>query len=483
MSRFAISSPIAGRPARKRRGPSWWLALVLLALAALYAWLYAVLGPREAPTVERRFLTYPVIFTLYFLTVWAVYRRGAVSRPAARADLVLIVVGAALLRLIILTGVPPSNPDLGRHLWEGRVLLEGLNPYAAPPEAEVYDPIREQLKAEGDDLYSGYWLKYKDVRSVYGPIATLLFAIPHLLPVDPYVSLRVIMTCFDLGTVFLLMGMAGTLGRPRTLVVVYAWSPICLNGFADRGQMDAPMVFLVVLAAWLVLRGRPVLAGVAFGGAILTKLSPLLLLVPLLRVAGPRLGVAFVVTAIAGILPFAGAGLEGLQGFAEFAGRWHENDSLFSLIALAATPLGEMGNAVARAAVSLAALAYAAWRALRLDRSDHLGLVHCLASVSAAVILLSPVTFPWYGTVMLAFLCFRPRASLLALAVVPMFWYLKFLQPDAGFPWRLLLEAQKRHQVWRIPAYATVAVLFLRDALLARRRRRFKDDGEPAAPN
>jgi hypothetical protein len=217
---------------------------------------------------------------------------------------------------------------------------------------------------------------------------------------------------------------------------------------------------------------------VAFGGAFLTKVSPLLLLLPLLRLAGLRLGVAFAVTTVAGILPFAGAGIEGLQGLVEFAGRWQENDSIYSLVLLAAGPLGSMANTVARAAVSLAAFAYAAWRALRLDRSDPLRLVDSLACISAAAILLSPVTFPWYGAVMLAFLCFRPRASLLALGVVPMFWYLKFLEPDSGLPWRALLQAQLRHQLWRIPAYGVVAILFLREVVAARLRRAEPDKPE-----
>jgi hypothetical protein len=443
----------------------------LVALALLYAWLYGLPGGREAPSVERRFLTYPVIFALYFLALWLVYRRDRRAVAARRPDLILIIAGAALLRLVILAGAPPMNPDLGRHLWEGKVLLAGFNPYVAPPDAEVYDELREQFAADVEDPEIAFWWKYHDIRSTYGPVATVLFAVPHLLPLDPYLCLRIIMTCFDFGTVLLLVGLAGALRRAGTLTIVYAWSPLCLNGFADRGQMDAPMVFLVVLAAWLVVRRRPLLAGVAFGAALLTKVSPLLLLLPLVQVAGLRLGATFAITVAAGLAPFAGAGVEGLHGLAAFAERWRANDSVHSLVLLGLSPLDAVVDTgrIARGLMAAAVLAYALWRSVRLDRSDPSALVDALAHISAAAILLSPVVFPWYSAVMLAFLCFRPRASLLALAVVPMLWYLKFLDPLPGSRWGILAAAERRHQIWRIPAYAVVAALFVRDAIVTRR--------------
>jgi hypothetical protein len=149
---------------RARFAPQGWLVLSLLLLALLYAWLYGIIGPWLVPSVPRRLMTYPLIFLLYGVAVGTVGRSrtsgglarrptptgGLARRPApvtARANGLLILLGAALLRVIVLAGAVPPNPDLGRHLWEGKVLLAGFNPYAAPPGDKVYDSLRDQLAA------------------------------------------------------------------------------------------------------------------------------------------------------------------------------------------------------------------------------------------------------------------------------------------------------------------------------------------------
>lgn len=441
---------------------AWWLPLCLFGMAVVYAGLYGLIGDPTPPTVQLRCVAHAVLFPLYFVTVWLLVRAG----PAAcdRGNLLLVLAGAALLRLVILSGAVPDNPDLGRHLWEGRVLLEGFNPYAAAPADGTYDPLRDRLATEGDPLYSGEWLHYAHVRSVYGPVATALFALPHLLPLDRVLCLRLIMTCLDFLTVLLLVRLARSLNLAPSLVAVYAWNPVCLNSFADRGQVDAALVFLTVLATLWALRRRPTVAGLAFAAALLTKLSPVLLFLPLLRISGRPFALACLAALLVGVFPFAGAGPEGLQGFIAFADQWRDNDSVYSLLLLTLGPLdGLLDTArAARLLVALAALLYALLVAARLDPARPQHLVRALASISAAVILLSPVIYPWYATSLLAFLCFWPRASLLALSTVPMLWFLQFLTAPATSPWHIIVAAGRRwRQPWRLPAYAAVAVIYL----------------------
>lgn len=442
---------------------AWWLLTALTLTAAAYIWVYRPFGSGLIPSVQRRFLAYPLIFAVYFLAVWLVWQARR-SRRNQRAGVVIVILGAALLRVIVLCGTVPENPDLGRHLWEGLVLLQGHNPYAAPPADERYDYLRERLASQDDDLYSGFWLKHAAVRSVYGPVATGLFTLPHLTRVDRVLALRVMMTCFDMATVLLLVSLAGALRQSPALVVVYAWSPVCINGFADRGQIDAAMVLFVVLSVLLLVRRRTGLAGVAFALAILTKMSPLLLLIPLLRVGRWRFGLAFALTVAICIAPFAGAGLDGLQGFSTFARRWQGNDSVYSLTVLAMTPLRRLldTGGLVRTLMALAALAYAIMRSRRAEQLRGLELLETLAAISAATILLSPTTFPWYATTMIAFLCFRPRASLLALGAAPMVWYLRFLDVPPDSAWHVVQVAGERwNEPWRIPAYAVVAALLV----------------------
>ncbi len=471
---------------------SWWLAGCLVALVLPYARMYGLLGHYVAPDVQARFWFHAAIVPIYCLVVWLVLRHGPRSRSAA-LDVSVVIIGAALLRAVVLSGSTPYNPDLGRHLWEGRVLIEGFNPYAAPPSAHVYDALRAKLTAAGDNLYSGQWLRFADIRTVYGPIATALWALPQLLPGDRLFNLRAVMTLFDFCTVLLLLKVwQAAAGKrpsfasrlPQAVVVIYAWSPVCISSFADRGQIDAAMVFFLILAAWQALERKPALAGAAFAAACLVKVSPLLLLLPLLRFCGWQFLVSFVPLMLAGALPLLGAGRGAVAGFLTFSDWWVAGDSVFSLTAagLARLHLFAVPSRPARALMGIAALAYALLRSYRLRRDDGPGLLDALTAIAAAVLIFSPVTFPWYATTLAAFVCFSPSLSLLVLTIVPMGWFVDFLEVPATSPWVWVVRANEHiSQAWRIPAYGAFYLLLLRDALLARKRPR--DAGDPGVPS
>ena len=144
------------------------------------------------------------------------------------------------------------------------------------------------------------------------------------------------------------------------------------------------------------------------------------------------------------------------------------NDSVYSILVWLLSPLHKTVDIalLTRALVEGSAVAYALMTSARLDPSDGRSLVGATAWISAAVILLSPVTYPWYTTTMLAFLCFVPHASLLALSVAPMFWYLRFLKAPANSLWHVIVTAGNRwRQPWRVPVYGVVAALLLRDVM------------------
>lgn len=452
---------------------SGWLFAGLIVQTALYGWTYGVFGRQGAPGAWLRLQVYPLLFLVYSGLVWMVCRRHE-GPGRERLSLTVMLVGAVVVRGTVLSGMAPHNGDVDRYQWEGLVLLKGFNPYAAPPKSAVYDGVRAWLDETGDDLYTRKWTRYAGIRTVYGPVATGLFTLPWLFPGRRTRVWRSLMVLFDLATVLVLVSLAGVLERRPLVVLTYAWSPIAVNAFADRGQLDAVLVLFVVLSALFAVRAKPVLAGVSFAAAVSTKLSPLPLLLPLLRVGGLRLGGAFLTSSVLAVLPFAGAGSAGLRGLSTFARRWETCDSLFPLArtALAQIPSVTAPAAGARYLVTLALLGYAVWLTLSGSASAPGWLVNRMTRIAAAMIWLSPVTFPWYVTTMLALVALRPQTSLLALATVPMLWYIRFVHVPASTWYHHLVEVWGgRDEPWRVPAYGTVAALLLRDRLNRRRSR------------
>jgi len=441
------------------------LALGCLAVgsAALYGATYVPFGPHpSAPPIGLRLVTYPVLYLTYFAAVYVVWRERERAHGRLLSGLVL---GSALLfRGLVLSGPAPLNNDAWRYLWEGRVVTEGFNPYAAPPGDPVYDGLRAKLQQAGDPLFSRLPPRLNRVRSVYGPLATGLFVIPHLTPLDRILCLRLIATLFDVGTVLVLMALLRGLGRASALALIYAWNPVCLSSFADRAQVDAPMTFLIALAVYLLLRDRPGWAGVAFGAALLTKLSPLWLVFPLLRLGRVRFAAPLVALMALGALPFLLAGSGSLSGFREFSLHWHNTDSLFAVLLWLLAPLrGTVSpDRLARFIVTVAAPAYALWRTFRKGGADADWLLRTCAAIAAAGLLLSPVVHPWYTAHLLVFLVFAPSPGLLLLSAGTMSWFLRFWQPPAGsLGARIVARLAAYQDPWRWPAYVPVYALLI----------------------
>jgi hypothetical protein len=216
------------------------------------------------------------------------------------------------------------------------------------------------------------------------------------------------------------------------------------------------------------------LTGVAFACACLVKISPVLFLLPLVRFCGWRMLVGFAATMLGGMLPFVSAGPAGLSGFLTFSDQWINSDSVCSLtghvlywLHITAEP-----NRPTRVLMAAAAVGYAVWRTVRLKPGDGPGLLNTLIAIAAAVIIFSPVTFPWYATTLTALLCFGPSTALVVLTLVPMGWFLDYLKPASTSLWMWVVRADNYiGQAWRIPLYGLFYLLLLRDTILARRRR------------
>jgi hypothetical protein len=462
-----------------------WLAGIGGALAAMYAATYPPLWSHgTAPPIDARLVVYPALFAVYFAAVWLVWRHR--DRAAMRAVTVVVLASAAAFRGIVLDGRVAGNPDNWRYLWEGKVLLAGMNPYAAPPASPRYNALRRRLDLAHDSLSHQLPEQLNGVRSVYGPVATGIFAIPHLLPVDRIWSLRAIMTAFDLGTVLVLMGLLRSLGRAPALALIYAWNPMCLCGFADRAQIDAPMVFFIALAAWLICARRPTWSGIALGAALLVKVSPLLLALPFIRVGRARFALPLAALAALGLAPFVLAGGGSLAGFQAFGRYWHNMDSIHALVVAALLPFRSVIDVAmaARFIVVLAAAGYAVWRTFRGAVADAAWLLDTCACISGAAILLSPVVHPWYTASMLIFLCFAPNPGLLLLTCASMAWFLRFWVPAPGSVWARLLHAFGQHrEPWRWIAYPPVYAVLIRTWLRARRRGGSPDGARGGPPS
>ncbi len=220
-------------------------------------------------------------------TVWFVLLAGAwwwCQRVDVPRALWVILIGGVLLRVASLALPATLSDDWVRYLWDGRLTVHGLDPYAAKPSdaslAELHD----------DTLLPG--MNSPDYFTVYPPISQAAFASAWWLGsgnTDAALFwIKAIFGMADMLGVLAVVGMLGALGIDRRRVVLYAWNPLAVVELVGSVHSEALLVAPMAGCVWAAARRRDALAGGLLAVAVWVKLFPVLAVLPLAKFVGWR---------------------------------------------------------------------------------------------------------------------------------------------------------------------------------------------------
>ena len=293
-----------------------------------------------------------------------------------RKVVLVVCLGAVVLRLLILAVPPSLSDDLYRFRWDGKVQAAGLNPYAEPPASTYLEDLRDPLWEE---------INYPTIRTIYPPLAQLLFTIAYRVH-GGLIAYQVLALLGDLIVIITLLACLRIWQLPGWLVAIYAWSPLAMIESASSAHFDSWVIAAVLLAVHALLRGRPTLSTVALAAGILLKTWPLVF-VPLFLRNRPRWHWLLLAALVIGAyLPYVGAGFGLLHAWMEYTSRWLFNDAAFALLR---TLTGSLAMAKGLAAMILLGFLRYLWRT---DVDPVRGSYWLLV----ATVLLTPAIQPWY---------------------------------------------------------------------------------------
>lgn len=312
MSILQASRAVEVSPQNFTTRAPWWRSLVLALLLAvslfLYIWLIQVTPHVAAVTdtsVQGTF-AFMQVYLPCFLPYLAAALLLLLTRPATGrwrwVELGLILGGALLLRIIFLPLPPNLSRDSWRYVWDARVFLHGYSPYVYAPGNNVLISLRNAIFT-----YS----RYRNVPSIYPPVAQYIYALSYLLVPNSLTSLKMVFMLFDLASCVILAMLLTRRGLDPSRVLLYAWCPLPIIEFALEGHVDVLAITFTLLAMLTAddqsRRGR-VLTGFFIGMGTLAKLYPILLVVPLVRLRTWKrdlwLVFSCLLTIVIGYLPF-----------------------------------------------------------------------------------------------------------------------------------------------------------------------------------
>jgi alpha-1,6-mannosyltransferase len=254
------------------------VALVASGILSLpfYGWALAY-GPFRPDRIGPFFPMFAGAFVLYGVATWAVLHTASFPPWALSA-----IFGFAMLFSAMLLPMRPTlSDDMYRYVWDGRVQANGINPYRYKSDAEPLRPLRD------DTIWAR--MNRKNAVTVYPPGAELLFAALWRVIPDSILLFKLFMVVCVLVCGWLLTRLLRILAEHPARVLIFLWNPLVLFEVAHSAHVDAVYVPLIV-GAMLLRAAAPadrvdtryeVGIGFLLGLAVLIKLHPAILLVPL----------------------------------------------------------------------------------------------------------------------------------------------------------------------------------------------------------
>jgi len=192
----------------------------------------------------------------------------------------ILVMATILFRLLFLLAIPNLSQDFYRFVWDGRMILEGFNPYLYTPDSFILND-KEPI-ANAIELHTGMGELSAMHFTNYPPLNQLCFVLGNLFPgqsiLSSVIGMRLVIIAADLGTLYFGKKLLERLHLPSNRIFWYILNPFIIIEFAGNLHFEGVMIFFIVWSLYLLHSGQWKWAAVLLACSISVKLIPLMFL-------------------------------------------------------------------------------------------------------------------------------------------------------------------------------------------------------------
>lgn len=398
------------------RPPGVHRVLLLALSGAGIVLIAACWGLARVPNLVLAPVAFLVLFSLAFLA----YGCGALAAYHLRSRLAvaMILVVGLVARVILLPTLPSLSTDAYRYVWDARIAMAGIDPYAYPPTAPEVAGLRDSA------IYPR--LNHPTWQTVYPPPAQAFFRAVYWIAPDSVTAMKVALGIAELLALAAVILLLLTLGLPAGRLTIYAWNPLLLVEIWGSGHLDALVLATVTAAALASARRRHALAAALLGLGALVKLYPAVLFPLLPGRCRTSVVAAFATVVAAGVIVTGGPSHWPLAPIGRYV-----RDEYFNP--------GLVRSFVNEPAIAL--VVTAGWVIALAWRGSARHLAERAVPLVSGFIVLAPNVFPWYAVWLVPLLAVTPSVPLIAFTGTVAFAYTFFLyEPWAISWWARLIE-------------------------------------------
>ncbi len=393
-----------------KRFPGVWFGSLSLLLLFVFSWGF---WGETIVDLDPRAPLSPHIFAAVALAVWMGVGHLWFQRVPKAQALTVILLGAAIVRGLLLTTDPLLSDDLWRYLWDGEVQRQGLSPYGVPPA----DPSLDTIAATEDWQQVRERINHPEIPTVYPPVAQGAFR----FFAQSAESWRWAMVLVDLAIGGLLMFWLHRKSLDPRRSLYWCWHPLPILESAIGGHVHLlALLFLAGALIFMELK-RARWAAALLSMATATLLVPAGLFFHLMKKLGVRAALIFVgLLIVIALLSIPVWDAPVTEGLGAYAGTWYSGGWLFE--ALGFLIGADVHDATDLTTRVLRVLMVAAWWVLAWwvrNRETW----QATRILMLGFLLLSPTLHPWYALWLLLPVVISPSAGSLLLTVTVLFNY------------------------------------------------------------
>lgn len=191
-----------------------------------------------------------------------------------------LLVAGILFRLTFLFATPNLSQDYFRFIWDGELVLNGVNPYLFVPNTLISDP--ELPIANASVLYEGMGSLSAKHFSNYPPLNQLLFALSTLFSMNSVFGnilvTRVLLIFADIGILYFGRQLLRHINVSAHHIFWYFLNPLVIIELTGNLHFEGVMLFFFVWSLFLLAKKRWQWAAVVYALSIAVKLVPILFL-------------------------------------------------------------------------------------------------------------------------------------------------------------------------------------------------------------
>ena len=365
---------------------------------------------------------------------------------------------AVLFRLIFLFSLPTLSQDFYRFIWDGRLILAGLNPYLyTPNELIVSSP---ELFSEMNTLHNGMGRLSAKYFSNYPPIHQIPFILASLIfkksIFGSVVVIRIILIIADLGIIIYTKKLLKKLKLPTRSVYWFILNPLVIIELTGNLHFEGLMLCFFIMALYFIHSKKWHMASIAMASSIAVKLIPILSLPLVVNKLGWKKSIVFYITTgcviVILFLPFFS--LDFLENYSATIGLWFSNfefnASIYYLFKWALTKVEGIKLINSMGAVVAFVLTIQASYQLLHKKKKTEDLLYMIFWIICSYYFLSTTVHPWYITSLLMLSIFTKFKFVILWSYTLIFSYFAYGEFDV-----------KESSLWLSVEYIPVVLMLL----------------------